>query len=323
MNEEPIPDLVSTVIPTYNVEEYVGTAIESVLQQDYPRVEVIVVDDGSSDATVGRVRDYSESDAPVRLIEQPHRGANAARNDGLEKSRGEFVQFLDADDWLAERKFSIQTSWLAANDGAGMVFSDHRRVDPSGDVRDTATMDIPVQRESFLLALLAGVGCPHTNSLLFRREVFCNKDIEWDERLSAAQEWDLQMQIAYEGVRVSYCPLTLSVRRERGSGNIWSSPEEEILCAQEEALRKWTDRLKHSDEARQAAAQSYFRLARRARQAGLITMSDRFLHEVFELDTDFVVKEDSLLFNLIGKFAGVKAALWIAQAKRRLTGEST
>ena len=87
--------LVSVVIPCYNSARYLGETIESVLAQTYARVEVIVVDDGSTDATPKIAQSY-----PVQYVYQTNRGISAARNAGVVHSRGKYVQFLDHDDRL-------------------------------------------------------------------------------------------------------------------------------------------------------------------------------------------------------------------------------
>ncbi len=94
MHDPPTP-LVSVIIPAFNSERFIARAIDSVLAQDWPAIEVIVVDDGSSDGTGDIARRYGE---PVRCLRQPNRGPAAARNLGLGEARGEFVAFLDSDD---------------------------------------------------------------------------------------------------------------------------------------------------------------------------------------------------------------------------------
>jgi len=98
MNPTP---LVSTIIPTYNRADLVSEAIDSVLRQSYPNVEVIVVDDGSTDDTCDRLKRYGTR---VRLISQSNAGPSAARNRGIAAARGELIAFLDSDDlWLPEK----------------------------------------------------------------------------------------------------------------------------------------------------------------------------------------------------------------------------
>ena len=100
----------SILIPCYNDEEYVGTAIESALNQTWPDCEIIVVDDGSDDDSTGVVQQY-ESDG-VKVLEQENRGAAAARNRALQASTGDYIQYLDADDLLHPCKIEAQISAL-------------------------------------------------------------------------------------------------------------------------------------------------------------------------------------------------------------------
>jgi glycosyltransferase involved in cell wall biosynthesis len=100
---------VSVIIPVRNGERFLAEAIESALRQTLPPLEVIVVDDGSTDATSEVARRY-----PVRLISQAHGGISAARNRGIAESRGEFLTFLDHDDIWADRKLERQIAPLVA-----------------------------------------------------------------------------------------------------------------------------------------------------------------------------------------------------------------
>ena len=91
---------ISAVIPAYNIEAYIGRAIESALRQSRPADEIVVVDDGSTDGTAAEIRKFGER---VRLIQQPNGGLSAARNRGIAAAGGEWIAFLDGDDeWLPE-----------------------------------------------------------------------------------------------------------------------------------------------------------------------------------------------------------------------------
>lgn len=110
-----IMDLVSVIIPTFNSERFVGDAIDSVITQDYPQIETIVVDDGSTDNTVAVVRKKLQGH-PLhwRIIELGNNiGPSAARNVGLRAARGSWVQFLDSDDLLMPGKISRQMAVCA------------------------------------------------------------------------------------------------------------------------------------------------------------------------------------------------------------------
>src|SRR4051794_16299795 len=100
------PPLISAVIPTYNYGRFVAGAIDGALAQTYPHVEVIVVDDGSTDDTASIVARYA--DRGVRYVRQPNAGAAAARNRGLVEACGELIAFCDADDVWTPDKLAVQ-----------------------------------------------------------------------------------------------------------------------------------------------------------------------------------------------------------------------
>ena len=116
-----IAPLVSVIIPTHNHGAVVGEAIASVLEQTIAAVEVIVVDDGSTDATPEALNAFA-SDGRVRYVRQPHSGPSSARNLGIELSRGSFLMFLDADDTIAPAK--LETQIAAFDETIGWILCD-------------------------------------------------------------------------------------------------------------------------------------------------------------------------------------------------------
>ena len=123
--------LVSVIIPAYNSRHYIGEAIRSVLRQDYPNIETIVVDDGSTDGTYQEAQSF---DGRIRLLHQANAGPAAARNRGIAAARGELIAFLDADDVWAPGKLSAQVSYLNDHADVGVVFGDFLlwRAQPDG-----------------------------------------------------------------------------------------------------------------------------------------------------------------------------------------------
>ncbi|MEI6259041.1 MAG: glycosyltransferase family A protein [Deltaproteobacteria bacterium] len=108
--------LISAILPIYNGERYVAQALESVLAQDYANIEIIVVDDGSTDASAQIVRSYAEtSHVPLRYAYQENGGPAAARNNGLKLAQGDLIAFQDADDLWTPDKLSIQSRYLRAH----------------------------------------------------------------------------------------------------------------------------------------------------------------------------------------------------------------
>lgn len=122
--------LVSVIMPAYNAQDFIREAICSVLEQDYPRLELIVVNDGSTDQTAQEARVFGER---VRVLEKENGGAAAARNHGISAAQGELVAFLDADDIWLPGKLSAQVGYLMKHPEVGMVTSNFLIWQPEPD----------------------------------------------------------------------------------------------------------------------------------------------------------------------------------------------
>lgn len=188
----PSPDpLVSIVIPAYNRADTIARAIESVLAQDYPRLEVIVVDDGSTDATQGVVGGFA--DPRIRLARQANAGVSAARNRGIAEARGELVAFLDSDDEWLPGKVSAQVAlFQRASPRLGLVYTGFSSVAADG----SATMHQARHRGWIYRDLLARnvvTGCGSTS--MFRRAAL-ELVGGFDPSMPANEDYDLVLRAA-------------------------------------------------------------------------------------------------------------------------------
>ncbi len=127
----------------YNGEEFLARAIESVWAQNYRPLEVIVVDDGSSDGTASVARRWPE----VRYLYQPNQGHGTAKNTGIARARGEYLAFLDADDWWKPEKLRLQVERLRSHPEAGYVIC-HARY-----VLECGATNLPASSRSFCNSL--------------------------------------------------------------------------------------------------------------------------------------------------------------------------
>lgn len=121
--------MVSIIVPAYNVEEYIGQTIESVLNQDYTDFELIIIDDGSTDNTADVVNQYSKLDNRIRYVQQPNGGAARARNKGLSLTKGEFIIFVDGDDVISKDFISSNIGYFSENPNLDWVAMSIKRVD--------------------------------------------------------------------------------------------------------------------------------------------------------------------------------------------------
>jgi glycosyltransferase involved in cell wall biosynthesis len=183
---------VSVVIPNCNYAQYVGDAIDSVLAQMYPDIEIIVVDDGSTDASRDVLLNYGDS---IKTISQQNHGVSAARNNGVAASSGEFVAFLDADDlWLPE-KIAKQIERFAGEPQPGLVHVGVEEIDADGNSlrKRLEGLEGDIAGELLLLKREGVLG--GGSGLMVPRAVF--DDVGgFDTRLSTSADWDLFYQIA-------------------------------------------------------------------------------------------------------------------------------
>jgi glycosyltransferase involved in cell wall biosynthesis len=183
--------LVSVVMPAYNAAPYIRAALESALAQTYGSLEVIVVDDGSTDGTATVVRAFGDR---VRYIFQPNARQAAARNHGVRESRGDLIAFLDADDaWLPE-KIEKQVSLLRSRPDLGLVYCSMREVDAAGRTIRVAHANLRGERlRELLLGGATGGICGSTP--LTTRKVF-EAVGGFDTDLTPVEESDLFWRIA-------------------------------------------------------------------------------------------------------------------------------
>jgi len=126
------PPLVSVIIPTYNRAHLIGDSIRSVLGQTFTDLELIVVDDGSTDDTETIVMSFS--DTRLRYICQPNRGRSNARNHALSLATGKYIAFLDSDDLYLPDKIQKQVNYLRSHPGTGMVYTSAHCIDEQGEM---------------------------------------------------------------------------------------------------------------------------------------------------------------------------------------------
>ena len=202
-NSESVHPRVSIIIPTHNSRRWLGQAVDSALAQTYPHCEIIVIDDGSTDGTGEWVqRQYGDQ---IRYVWHEHRGRGAARNRGIEIGRGEYVQFLDADDILAPRKVATHVKFLDAHPGVGAVYG-HCRLFYDDDSQ--YTWDWPRQAHYVSGDILAQeIHRPFLLPIM----VLVRK--HWIERVGgfnmdceSSEDWDLWLRIALAGARFHYLP---------------------------------------------------------------------------------------------------------------------
>ena len=92
--------MISVIVPVYNMEKYLEKCVRSILDQDYKDIELILVDDGSKDSSPAMCDEFAKQDERIKVIHKPNGGQGSARNMGLDIAKGDYISFIDSDDWV-------------------------------------------------------------------------------------------------------------------------------------------------------------------------------------------------------------------------------
>ncbi|MEO8405482.1 MAG: glycosyltransferase [Chitinophagaceae bacterium] len=205
--------MVSVIIPCYNYGHLIADTINSILQQTYKDIEIIVVNDGSKDNTEEVVNACAQKDARVTCYTFPNTGLGASRNRGLEKAKGDFIQFLDADDLLEKRKFDEQLKIFAARPEVDVVYGSVRYFtkDPYDPADRQLTYWGPQEEwmpkvsgpgRGFLAKVLKG-NFSHLSSPLFRRGIVEKVGL-FDNSISAVADYHFLLRCAIANANFYY-----------------------------------------------------------------------------------------------------------------------
>jgi glycosyltransferase involved in cell wall biosynthesis len=183
---------VSVIIPTFNRCAFIGAAMESVLAQDYQNLEVLVVDDGSTDDTAFILA--AVEDSRLRYVRQDNRGRSHARNVALELATGSYIAFLDSDDLYLPGKLTLQVNYLESHPSVGMVYTSATCIDEAGQpleytYRAEASGDVYAQVAFFQPLTIT------LPTVMIRREVLALVGL-FDERMERFEDTDLWRRIA-------------------------------------------------------------------------------------------------------------------------------
>lgn len=218
------PDI-SIIIPTYNCESFIAETVNSILNQTFKHLELIVVDDGSTDRTRDIVASYGSS---VRLLTLTNSGVCVARNHGIQEATGQYICLMDHDDYWFPDKLELQFEEMCKNQEAGLVYNtfipwlpDAKGVFPEPHSFELASYSSHIDEEysGWIYHLLLLDCWVLTSTVMIRAEVF-NKCGTFDESLPFSEDWDFWLRISREYPFVMLKkPLTL-YRQHLQQGNL-------------------------------------------------------------------------------------------------------
>jgi glycosyltransferase involved in cell wall biosynthesis len=320
-------DLVSIIIPCYNAAPYVAEAIESALSQTYDPVEVIVIDDGSTDRSIEVIKSFDEH---ITWHSGENQGVSAARNRGIDVAEGEFVKFLDADDVLLEHSVETQVRQIRkAGEKKCSVFGDGQTIGPKGQVLgDSRFRRIRDDEDPIIYILNINPGAPFP---LHRREHLVEIG-GFDENLPWAEDYDLHLRLHLADVLLEYHPVTVvRVRQHGGENRLTNRKAEEYKENPWASYERRMDRERKirqdcrgslTDAVRRFLARSYWAGGRQSLKAGHPRVAQRYFERARELHSDHIVSPSNLYHwgvKLFGPRKTEKMVEWVRWMQRRVS----
>jgi len=255
--------VISVIVPCFNAQSWVGAAIESALAQDGPELEVIAINDGSTDGSLSVLERYTGP--RVRVIDQPNRGSAAARNAGLGAARGKYIQFLDADDLLAPAKIANQVSLLAGRGPDTVATSRWARF--KGNPSEAVAAESPLYRDispiDFLLLHTGEGHMMHPGAWLVPSAV-ARRAGPWNESLSLNDDGEYFARVALASSTIVHSANSLVLYRSGLSGSLSGRSDRRSLESMYRSCEQVADHLRGAEDSprvRRALADYFQRLA--------------------------------------------------------------
>lgn len=228
------PPAVSVVIPCFNAGRFVTETIGSVLEQAYSSIELIVVDDGSTDDSREKVRRFGSA---VRLLEQPNRGRSVARNRGLQEARGEFVVFLDSDDLLAPDHVRTLVDAMRRADCDLAYGRAEHFIDGEGT---RVAFRRPCFEKDQALRIILDNFLPPPATVMLRRQFVTDSGVRFEPGRRCGEDWEFWIRLVLAGARVAFVDRVVALCREHASNT------RRDLAAMDATVLQWFGELEHS-----------------------------------------------------------------------------
>ena len=310
------PALVSTIIPVFNRASMLREAVASVLAQTHRPIEIIIVDDGSTDDT-GTVAEELEREnaGVVRTIHIANGGPGRAREAGRALAHGEFIQYLDSDDVLLPKKFELQVAALRARPECGAAYGWTRERDAAGNPASLPRKRSGERIEEMFPSMLTSRWWD-TPTPLYRSAV-TDRAGAWTS-LRAEEDWEYDCRIAAQGVQLAYVPdwvcevrVGLDDRLSgRGEATLRDRARAHLLMLQHAAAAN----IPRSSPEMQFFSRDLFHLARQCGAAGFRDESRQLLAAAVKISA----ARDVQAYNFVARIIGLRGASTVAQAINRL-----
>lgn len=265
--------LVSTIIPVFNRAPMLREAVASVLAQTYRPIEVVIIDDGSTDTTPDTIAQLAAAHREIRSLRIANAGPGAAREAGRGMARGEFVQYLDSDDLLYPEKFRLQVAALQANPQCGAAYG-WTRLRRDDGVEVSKPWKRSGERIATMFPAMLASRWWDTPTPLYRASLL-HEAGAWST-LRIEEDWEYDARIAFLGVRLQYVPAWVCEVRRHGSHSASLMTDAAVFHERAAAHMKILDHARRHGIGPDAPEMQFFarELFLLARQCGAAGLSD-------------------------------------------------
>jgi len=214
MNDKNNSPLVSIVIPSYNSANFIPGSVSSVLNQTYSNIEILIIDDGSTDETEKTVQQLT---GPIRYIKQVNSGPSAARNRGLTESKGKYIAFLDVDDAWEPVKLEEQVAFFESDGDLSIIATGCMRCNADLQPVEIVSLETSTKEKGTIpFRLLLEKNQLITSSIMIKKKTLDVCGL-FDETIQFGEDWDLWIRIAQQG-KIGYIQQPLCKYRVHGAG---------------------------------------------------------------------------------------------------------
>ena len=190
-------NLISVILPVFNAEKYLGKTIEDILNQSHQEIEVIIIDDGSTDQSWNIIQQYSQKDERIRPVRVSNGGPSKARNLGLEMVRGEYIRFIDADDSIPQDSIERMYKKIKENQSIDMVIGNYQCVPEQNYFTGDVFSDIELSKKEFVKVFLKNIRSFYYGVMwnkLYRRALIEHYQIRFDETINWCEDFCFNLE---------------------------------------------------------------------------------------------------------------------------------
>lgn len=205
-------ELITVIVPVYNVENYLERCIDSIINQTYKKLEILLINDGSKDKSGEICDDYAKKDDRIKVIHKENGGVSSARNIGLEKARGEYISFIDADDWIEKNMYEEMLKRIEESNVKMVRCSYYKEYDEKQEAlehiyKENQKINLKHERQKVIELLISGRLHAYLPLLLIKKSVI-SKNLKFNTQVAMREDmiWLIDLVCSLQSFYIDITP---------------------------------------------------------------------------------------------------------------------